>query len=111
MPDGRIGIIVPHKFMTIHAGRALRGLLAQDNLLEEIVHFGVKQVFGRGTSNYTCILVLNRAGSQTMRVEKAGPLEVWRYGQEGLVTTIPASQLDADPWEFADEDVRTLFAA
>ena len=47
-PDGRIGMIVPHKFMTIHAGRALRDLLARDALLEEIVHFGVKQVFGRG---------------------------------------------------------------
>ena len=108
-PDGRIGMIVPHKFMTIHAGRALRGLLSRDALLEEIVHFGVKQVFGRGTSNYTCLMVLNRAGCDAVRIEKAGPLKGWRYGQEGPVSTIPATELDATPWEFADEEVRTLF--
>ena len=109
-PDGRIGMIVPHKFMTIHAGRALRGLLSRDALLEEIVHFGVKQVFGRGTSNYTCIMVLNRAGCDAVRLEKAGLLKGWRYGQEGPVSTIPASELGAAPWEFADEEARTLFA-
>src|SRR5690606_6280781 len=57
--DGRVGVIVPHKFMTIQAGRALRSLLGGNSVLHEIVHFGVKQVFGRGTANYTCILILD----------------------------------------------------
>lgn len=109
-PDGRIGVIVPHKFMSIQAGRALRELLAGDNVLEGIVHFGVKQVFGRGTSNYTCILVMNRAGAPTVKLERAGPLEAWRYGQEGPVTLIPAEELTGDPWQFADEEARALFA-
>lgn len=109
-PDGRIGVIVPHKFMSIQAGRALRELLTADHLLEQIVHFGVKQVFGRGTSNYTCILVMSRAGANSVRLERAGPLEAWRYGHEGQTTIIPADELGADPWEFADEEARTLFA-
>ena len=106
---GRIGFITPHKFMTIQAGRALRNLLGHRNVLEQIVHFGVKQVFGRETANYTCILILDRAGSQTFTVEKAGPLEAWRYGQKGPITQYDAGAFDEAPWEFADEEVRTLF--
>lgn len=108
-PDGRIGVIVPHKFMSIQAGRALRALLTADDVLEQVVHFGVKQVFGRGTSNYTCILIMNRAGSDHVELERAGPLEEWRYGRQGQVTRIQADELGEDPWEFADDDVRALF--
>jgi len=107
--NGRIGVIVPHKFMTIQAGRALRRLLAQNRLLEEVVHFGVKQVFGHGTSNYTCILILNRVGSDHVRLEKAGTLESWRYGQVGSIATIPTENFGEGPWEFADEETRALF--
>lgn len=108
-PDGRIGVIVPHKFMSIRSGRALRELLTVNNVLEQIVHFGVKQVFGRGTSNYTCILIMNRAGADSIKLERVGPLEEWRYGQQWEVTRIPADELGADPWEFADEEARALF--
>ena len=107
--QGRIGVIIPHKFMTIQAGRALRGLLGHGNIIEQIVHFGVKQVFGRGTANYTCILILDRSGSQTVTFEKAGPLEAWRYGQMGPITQHDAVAFGEEPWEFADEEVRTLF--
>lgn len=62
-PSGKMGVIIPHKFMTIQAGKALRCLLSTGRYVEEIVHFGVQQVFGPGTSNYTCILLLNRVGT------------------------------------------------
>lgn len=109
-PSGRVGMIVPHKFMTIQTGHALRELLTADPILEEIVHFGVKQVFGHGTSNYTCILVMNRAGVERVKLDRAGPLEEWRYGQTGSVTYIPAEELGSDSWEFANEEARKLFA-
>lgn len=109
-PDGRIGLIVPHKFMSVQAGRALRGALTANKVLEQIVHFGVKQVFGRDTSNYTCILILNRPGADRVELEWASPLEEWRYGKEGQLTRMAADELGADPWEFADEEVRVLFA-
>lgn len=108
-PDGRVGMIVPHKFMSIQSGRALRALLTADHMLEQIVHFGVKQVFGLGTSNYTCILVMHRDGAETIQLERAGPLEAWRYGHRGPITHIPAEELGSDPWEFADEEARALF--
>ena len=107
---GRIGVIVPNKFMTIRSGRALRELLTNPPVLEEIVNFGVKQVFGQGTSNYTCILVMDRGGKANVRVEQAGPLEEWRYGRAGAVSTVPAAELSEESWTFGLDDVRALFA-
>jgi hypothetical protein len=107
---GRLGVIVPNKFMTIRSGRVLRGLLTRTPMLEEIVHFGVKQVFGQGTSNYTCILMMDRSGCEAVRIEQAGPLEEWRYGQPGEISRVPTAELSEEPWIFGQEDVRTLFA-
>jgi hypothetical protein len=108
-PDGRLGLIVPHKFMTIQAGRALRQLITERQLLDQVVHFGVKPVFGRAISNYTCILILERRGSDSVRVEKVGRLEPWRYGEPGIITEIPADDLDEEAWQFADSETRALF--
>lgn len=106
-PTGRVGVIVPHKFMTIHAGRALRRLISSDRLLEEVIHFGVKQVFP-GTSNYTCILILDLHGQDRVLVERAGPLEGWRYGERGETSHIPANELTEEAWQFADVETREL---
>ncbi len=108
-PDGRLGVIVPHKFMTIQAGKTLRRLIATDRLLEEVMHFGVKQVFGPGTANYTCILVLDRRSRGSVRFEQVGQLEEWRYGQTGTVSIIPSGELTEEAWQFADADTRALF--
>ena len=109
-PSGRLGFIVPHKFMTIRSGGTLRGLIAERPILEQIVHFGAKQVFGAGTSNYTSILVFDRSGRQQVALEVVGALEKWRYGTPGLVTQIPADEFGEDSWQFADEETRALFS-
>jgi type I restriction-modification system DNA methylase subunit len=108
-PQGRLGVITPHKFMTTQAGRTLRRLIATGRFLEEVVHFGVKQVFGRNIANYTCILVLDRRGRTAIRFERPGPLEGWRYGEPGIQTNIPSATLGEDNWQFADTDTRALF--
>lgn len=109
-PDGRLGFIIPHKFMTIQAGRALRRLVTVGHVLEEIVHFGVQQVFGRQAANYTCLLILDRQGRADITVERVEALEPWRYGTPGLRNVLPAAALTDDPWQFADDDTRALFA-
>ena len=108
--SGRLGVIVPHKFMTIRSGRVIRGLLTRERVLESIVHFGAKLVFGPGTANYTSIVVLDRSGRQHVSHERAGPLEEWRYGQAGHITRMPATAFSDEPWDFADEETATLFA-
>ena len=107
--DGRIGMIVPHKFMTIQSGRALRRLIADGRLLDQIVHFGAKQVFGTDASNYTCILVLDCATAEVVRIERPERLESWRYGVQGAVDVLPINELGEAPWRFADAETSTLF--
>jgi len=107
---GRMGAIVPNKFMTIHSGRALRRLIVSGRHLREIVHFGAKQVFGPGTSNYTCILVMDRSSVDVdVKFEKVSNLDSWRYGQPGTLSAIPAAELTEDAWEFADGAARAVF--
>ncbi|WP_370276607.1 Eco57I restriction-modification methylase domain-containing protein [Roseovarius indicus] len=107
---GRIGVIVPNKFMTIRSGRSLRGLLSGTQIVEEIVDFGVKPVFGQETSNYTCIIVMDKSGVEEITIEKAGPLEEWRYGKPGSIIHAQPDDLSAAPWSFGEENVRLLFA-
>lgn len=108
--DGRLGFIIPHKFMTIQAGRALRRLVTVSHAVEEIVHFGVQQVFGRQAANYTCLLILDRHGRADVMVERVEALEPWRYGTPGPRNVLPAAELTDDPWQFADDATRALFA-
>ena len=108
-PGARLGFIVPHKFMTIRSGEAMRSLITRERALEEVVHFGSRQVFGSQISNYTSILVFDRSGRESLRVEVPGPLAEWRYGREGSITEIAAGELSGDPWELIDVETRRLF--
>ena len=108
--DGRLGFIIPHKFMTIQSGRALRQLITSGNLLEEIVHFGVQQVFGRQAANYTCLLVMDRSGQSEVNVERVEALEPWRYGRPGHLSVLPSTDLTDEAWQFADAETREIFA-
>ena len=60
-PDGRLGFIIPNKFLKLEAGKKLRECLAEHRLVEELIDFGDGQLF-EGATNYTCILTLDRAG-------------------------------------------------
>ena len=106
---GRIGMIVPQKFMTIQSGRALRRLITGGRLLDEAVHFGAKQVFGTDASNYTCILILDRGTADMVRIERPERLESWRYGEPGAVDHVPMDDLGEGPWRFADAETSALF--
>lgn len=107
--SGRCGMIVPHKFMTTKAGASLRELLTSSRYLEQIVHFGVKQVFGVGVSNYTCILVLSRNPSDFVRLERPGELNSWRYGIPADVQLIQSESLGIQNWQFVDSQTQELF--
>lgn len=106
---GRLGVIIPHKFMTTQAGRALRRLMTATPTIEEIVHFGAQQVFGRQAANYTCLLVLNRRGVADVMIERVAALEAWRYGATGQRVSLAADGLTDETWQFADDETRDLF--
>lgn len=108
-PEGRVGVIVPNKFMTLTSGRSVRQLLSGSRLVEDVVHFGAQQVFGRGAQNYTCILVLKRDGAENAKLEKVTDLARWRYGEQGAVSTIPAVRFGEDAWTIGSQEAQIVF--
>jgi len=108
-PVGRVGYIVPNKFITLTAGRAVRRLLSGERLVETIVDFGAQQVFGRRAQNYTCILVLNRSGVDEVQLERVTDLARWRYGEAGGRTAIPTDRLGEEAWRIAAADAQEVF--
>ena len=107
--EGRLGIIVPNKFMTIQSGRALRRIISEARYVKNIINFGAQQVFGAGTSNYTCILILDRRGSDDFSVEQVRDLDGWRYGMQGDISEISSDFLTENSWQFMNSDIRDLF--
>jgi type I restriction-modification system DNA methylase subunit len=97
---GRLGFIMPHKFFNAQYGESLRSLLAKGKHLSQVVHFGDQQVFA-GATTYTCLLFLDKAGSDEFRFIKVADLSTWRASGEAAEGTIPAVNLTTNGWNFA----------
>lgn len=108
-PHGWLGVIVPHKFMTLTSGRALRRLLTRGRHVAELVYFGAQQVFGAAAANYTCILVAKKRGSDTVQVEKVVNVKRWRYGEPGERNAVAAAVLTEEPWELVAGSAMAVF--
>jgi hypothetical protein len=106
--NGRLGFILPHKFFNSQYGQPLRGLLAKGNHLSEVVHFGDKQVFARAT-NYTCLLLLDKAGNKQCHFIKVDDLTAWRNTGEATEGTIPSARITSSEWNFTVGKGATLF--
>lgn len=110
--EGRLGFIVPNTFLKLDYGRRLRARLSHDRAVETIVDFGHAQIFD-GAINYTCILVLARAGAEelTFTGVKGTSAEVRR-----AVTSheLPVAEryrnaaLGAEPWMLAGPQERAI---
>ena len=69
---GSIAYIVPHKFFQGAFGKQLRGLIAKEKMLNQIVDFGSSQVFDSATT-YTCLLFLS-SGNESFKFSELQPL-------------------------------------
>jgi hypothetical protein len=96
---GRLGFILPHKFFNAQYGESLRSLLAQGKHLAQVVHFGDQQVFA-GATTYTCLLFLDKAGSDECQLAKVDDLTAWRTTGQATEGTIPAANITAAEWNF-----------
>ncbi|MCG2768289.1 MAG: Eco57I restriction-modification methylase domain-containing protein, partial [Anaerolineae bacterium] len=106
--QGRLGFILPHKFFNSKYGEPLRTMLAQGRHLAKVVHFGNQQVF-EGATTYTCLLFLDKAGSQSCHFLKVSDLAAWRANQQSTEGTIRASRIAAREWNFVVGDGADLF--
>lgn len=113
--NGRLGYILPNKFLNSQVGENLRGILAADHLLENLIHFEAFQIF-KGATTYTCLLFLNKNGQEKAIISKYRgsitefaqcPLpeespELWAK------TTVSVTQLGTAVWEFSPETLQKL---
>ncbi len=104
-PKGRLGYILPGKFLSTDYGRELRGLLAEARSVERIVDFGHDQVFANSTT-YTCLLFLDRAGPPWMSYLRAHPDRI--EDAHAAPRRIRWNTLEEGPWVFLDRGAQTL---
>ncbi|MFA5865254.1 MAG: N-6 DNA methylase [Phycisphaerae bacterium] len=96
---GRLGLILPHKFFNSQYGEPLREIVAKGNHLDEIVHFGHQQVFV-GATTYTCLLFLNKEGTNQCKFVKVDDLDSWATAKQGIEGLIQASSVGSAEWNF-----------
>lgn len=96
---GTIGYIVPHKFMNIMSGEALRQFLSSHGAVREIVHFGTHQAF-KNRSTYTCILILGKPGGSSYNIAFIQDWNRFLFDHKPDYNTYAADTLSASPWTF-----------
>lgn len=99
---GKLGMIIPNKFMTIATGKQLRTLLTGKYHVSRIVDFGTLQVFP-GRSTYTCILVATpEETSEFSRIQVDSLADFVASPASGGIM-YPSTDLTADAWSFPPE--------
>ena len=96
---GQLSYILPHKFFNAQYGEPLRALLAENQSLSEIVHFGDQQIFEQATT-YTCLLFLDNKRSKEFRVVKVNDLIAWRNTEGATEGVVPAEAITQSEWSF-----------
>jgi hypothetical protein len=100
---GRLGFIVPNKFMKLDSGRRLRQSLGSSRIVEELIDFSDSQVF-EGATNYTSILILAVSGLERAAYRKLTGIKgipTSREIEEAPLLEVPTRDLRADPWILA----------
>jgi hypothetical protein len=110
---GRLGFIVPNKFLKLDYAEGLRGLFADERAVHEIIDFGDAQIF-IGATNYTCVLVLDRAGRDNFYYRRVtGDAALVRRTMVN-VDAVPSERFtvaafNSEPWVLAaGEEARIL---
>jgi len=108
---GRLGYILPNKFLNSQVGESLREILSAGKFLQKLIHFEAFQIFPTATT-YTCLLFLDKSGQETAEIARyRGPVdkakqkcslpeeapELWS------ISTIKTQELSASPWEFTSD--------
>ncbi len=102
---GRLGYILPSKFLTTDYGASLRTLLTQERVVDRVIDFGYAQVFENATT-YTCLLFLNNSHPQEIQYIKTAPKHL--SSDASQITTMTADSLGSDIWLFLEREGQVL---
>ncbi|HZJ28730.1 MAG TPA: N-6 DNA methylase [Solirubrobacterales bacterium] len=97
---GRLGFIVPNKFLKLEAAEKLRDRLSEGRLVDTIIDFGDQQIFPDAT-NYTCILELSASPSDEVsykKIDDHGRVPVSADIDRTPSESFSWSGLGANPW-------------
>jgi hypothetical protein len=97
--SGRMGFILPHKFFNAQYGEALRDIISKGKHLNHIVHFSDQQIFA-GATTYTCLLFLEKKGSEKCKFIQVEDLSEWRTSGQATEGTICAANIAGVEWNF-----------
>jgi type I restriction-modification system DNA methylase subunit/fido (protein-threonine AMPylation protein) len=106
--SGRLGFILPHKFFQAQYGEPLRKLISKGKHLAEVVHFSDQQVF-EGATTYTCLMFLDKGGSDSCRFRKVEDLVAWRTTGRAFEGSIPAKNVTKNEWNFSIGPSASIF--
>jgi hypothetical protein len=95
--DGKLGFILPHKFLNAEYGQPVRKLLSDGRHLGHIVHFGHAQVFESATT-YTCLLFLNRSPVKKCTIVQVENLRDWAKNGSAERGELRADEFGGGVW-------------
>ncbi len=98
--DGKLGYILPHKFLISDFGSGLRGFLTQNRAVESLLHFGSEMVFEEA-STYTCIVTLSH-DNQNLNFKAISPKNIFDAFD---YDSISYEKLGTDKWNLSNNDV------
>ena len=102
---GRLGLILPSKFLTTDYGEALRHQIADSRVLDHVVDFGHDQVFPQATT-YTCLLFLDRAAHDSAQYVRVVPKDLAAKNVEP--ESVALDSLTEAPWILVGGDSASL---
>lgn len=103
-PKGKLGYIIPHKFMLIRSGTALRKLLSEKKCVKQIIHFGTEQIFN-GRSTYTCLLFVEKNERKSFEIGFVKDINSFYATTVTDMQEYPIEYLSAAPWTFLSNEI------
>lgn len=109
-PNGLFGYIVPSKFTKVGAGKKIREVLTTKKEVQQIISFGVNQIF-QGKTTYTCLLMLKKAKQEHLNYLEVQSLKDWktRNISPNNYNTIDYEELDSHGWVLVPGNLKPIF--
>lgn len=101
-PNGKLGMIIPNKFMANKDGKKLRSLLTSKYHVLQIIDFGAIPIF-QNRSTYTCILIATPNPVASFSRIKVSSLSNYIDNPADHGRSYPESYLTSDAWAFPPE--------
>jgi hypothetical protein len=106
-PNGRLGLIVPHRFTNHLSAAGVRKALSKR--IERLVHFGEEQIFP-GRLTYVALVIAGPQTAEPVTLELVTNLPAWRDSRQATSRALDRDLIGTASWPIRTEDQDKLFA-